>query len=143
MYSLEEKVQLKVRISKSLDERFRQIVKEKHGGYRQGLLSFEAETAFNQYIASYRMQQQSTKESLHAEKANPAPKVYHLKQEIYKYLIDSGMYLDVPQFIHDKQLRDAIGHIKGMDHRTVLKWIKLLKTFGCIKESGMHQYEFV
>ena len=78
-----------------------------------------------------------------AQSTKPSPKVYQLKQDIFKYLTDSDLYVEVPQFILDKHLYSAIGALKGLDKRTIKKWTLLLKQYGCIKESGAHQYEFV
>jgi hypothetical protein len=139
----EGKEHLKVSISKSVLSRFRDLVGQKHPGFERGPLSFEVETALSQYIATYHIQQHSTKNVVQAEKANPGFKVFKLKDDIYKYLIDSGQYFDVPQFIADRQLFHAIGVIKGIDNRTVRKWFRLLQDFGCVKKSGLHQFEFV
>lgn len=95
----------------------------------------------DQYVASYK-QTHDTKNPMQAENSNPTPKVYQLKQDIYKYLVDGGMYDQVPQFIPDKHLTTAIGYIKGNDKRTIKKW-KALREYGCIKISGPHQYEFI
>jgi hypothetical protein len=139
----EERESLNVKIRKSLSEDLRELVVQKHPQYRRGGLTFEVESALAQYIASYRMQQQSTNNSLQAAKSNPSFKVFKLKDDIYKYLIDSGIYANVHQFLSDRQLFQAIGDIKGMDNRTIKKWTKFLMDFGCIKRSGMHQFEFV
>jgi hypothetical protein len=53
------------------------------------------------------------------------------------------MYDELTHFIPDKHLHQAIGNIKGFDLRTIKKWVGLLKQYGCIKESGIHQFEFV
>ena len=52
------------------------------------------------------------------------------------------MYLEVPQFIPTTHLIKAIAALKGVDKRTINKYLKLLEGFGCIKKSGMSQYEF-
>ena len=132
---------LKVNVSKSLLLRFRELVSAKHP-YRRGALRYEVEQALAQYIATYR-QTHNTKNLMQAENSNPTSKIYQLKQEVYKYLVDCGMYDQVPQFIPDKHLTTAIGYIKGTDKRTIKKWTKALREYGCIKISGPHQYEFV
>jgi hypothetical protein len=53
------------------------------------------------------------------------------------------LYLEVPQFIPTSHLIKAIAALKGVDNRTINKYVKLLEAFGCIKRSGMGQYEFV
>lgn len=74
---------------------------------------------------------------------NPNPKIYSLKKDIFKYFIESQLYLEVPQFIPTSHLIKAIAALKGVDQRTINKYLKLLEGFGCIKKSGMSQYEFV
>jgi hypothetical protein len=124
-----------------MSERFRELVSRKHK-FSKGALSYEVEAALSQYVASYYTQTQSTKNALQQQQ-NPFPKVYELKQQIFKWLIDTGLYLEVPQLIPDKHLCNAIGAIKGTDSRTINKWVSLLKQCGCIKVIGIHQYEFV
>ena len=58
-------------------------------------------------------------------------------------LVDSQLYLEVPQFITATHLIKAIAALKGIDQRTIKKYVKLLEGFGCIKRSGTHMYEFV
>jgi len=53
------------------------------------------------------------------------------------------LYLEVPQFIAPSHLIKAIAALKGVDQRTIKKYLNLLEGFGCIKKSGMSQYEFV
>ena len=112
---------LKVNVSKSLLLRFRELVSAKHP-YRRGALRYEVEQALAQYIATYR-QTHNTKNLMQAENSNPTSKIYQLKQEVYKYLVDCGMYDQVPQFIPDKHLTTAIGYIKGTDKRFERIWL--------------------
>jgi len=114
----------------------------KHPQYQKGGLSFEIEQALRQYLASYK-QQQNTNSSLYAEKSNPSFKVYSFKQDIFKWLIESELYVQVPQFIPKKHLIDAISQLRGTDKMTINKWLKDLQKYGCIKKSSMFQYEFV
>lgn len=136
-----EYVTFKVTIPKNISDRFREVVSAKHN-YTKGALSYEATIALSQYIATYK-QIQSTQNTLQVEEANPIPKVFQLKQELFEYLTKSGMYDEVPQFIPEKHLTTAIGYVRGTDRRTIKKWTMALKKYGCIKISGAHQYEFV
>ena len=52
------------------------------------------------------------------------------------------LIVEVPQFIPTTHLIKAIAALKGVDQRTIKKYLKLLEGFGCIKKSGMGQYEF-
>lgn len=144
----EDKIQFKVYLPETLIEKFRTLIALKYQRYQRGLLSYEVEQALKQYIASYNTQQQYTQKALLRQeqrfcKSNIQPKVFALKQDIFKYLIDSQQYVDEPQNITDRQLYDAIGAVRGLDPRTVKKWTKLLEQCGCVKSSGVHQIEFL
>ena len=99
--------------------------------------------ALRQYIASYssthahtitNSNSNNTELEIKAEKSNPNPKIYSLKQDIFKYFIDSQLYLEVPQFIPDSHLIKAIAALKGIDQRTIKKYVKVLAGVGCIKD---------
>lgn len=141
----ENKVQLKVYISHKLDEKFRKMVAMKYVRIERGLLSHEVEQALQQYMASSNTQAQSTQTRSFQqkfEKNNPIPSVYTLKHEIRKYLFESGKYDDeYTQFIPHKHLVEAINALKGVDKRTVDKWINLLKRYDCIRQAGEFRWE--
>lgn len=98
-----------------------------------------------QHIASYNTQQQITQKSILSQqhRNQKQPKVLALKEDIFKYLIDSEQYIEVPQYITDRQLFDAIGMLRGIDKRTVRKWTDLLKQYRMIRYTGVHQIEFI
>ena len=141
----ENKVQLKVYISHKLDEKFRKMVAIKYERFERGLLSYEVEQALQQYVASSNTQAQSTQtrpSQQKFEKNNPIPSVYTLKHEIRKYLFESGKYdNEYTQFIPHKHLVEAINALKGVDKRTVDKWVNLLKRYDCIRQAGDFQWE--
>ena len=143
----EEYVHLKVSIPKSVSTRFRELVNMKHPRFEKGVLSYELEQAMRQYIASYMTTHThidaKVQPQIKAEQSNPNPTIYKLKQDIFKYFIDSQLYLEVPQFVPTQHLVNAIAALKGVDNRTVKKYLQLLERFGCIKKSGTHVYEFV
>ena len=144
----EDKIQFKVYLPETLIEKFRTLVVLKHQRYQRGLLSYEVEQALKHYVTSYNTQQQYTQKApLFQEqrfcKSNTQPKVFALRQDILKYLVDSEKYLDEPKNITDRQLFDAIGAVRGTDPRTVKRWTKLLEQCGYIKSSGTHQIEFL
>ena len=144
---------IKASIPRSLSTKFRELVNLKHPMYQKGALSYEVEMALRQYIASYMTtpthintdthSQQNDNLAIKAEQSNPNPKIYSLKKDILKYFIESQLYLEVPQFIPATHLIKAIAALKGIDQRTINKYLKLLEGFGCIKKSGLSQYEFV
>jgi hypothetical protein len=49
------------------------------------------------------------------------------------WLIDSKLYLEVPQFIPVTHLIKARAALKGVDNRTIKKYVKRSEAFGCIK----------
>jgi hypothetical protein len=57
--------------------------------------------------------------------------------------MDSHLYIEVPQFIPRSHLENAIAALRGTDKRTIVKWLKDLEKYGCIKTSSMFQYKFV
>ena len=139
----EDTVYLKVTISKSVSDRFRELVNKKHVYFERGILSYEVEQALSQYIASYNRSGARTQES-QIPKANPSPKIYKLQEDIKEYLASSSYYGGkVPQFFPENFLIEAIHSLKGYDKRTYNHWYDLLIRYGCIKKSGGNQYEFV
>ena len=102
---MDECVHLKVTIPKSVSMKFRELVNLKHPMYDRGALSYEVEMALRQYIASYTLNThaQDTKSSMpNVEKANPNPKVYLFKKQIFKwlFLIPSVLYQLLFQLLH-------------------------------------------
>ena len=77
------------------------------------------------------------------EKSNPHPKIYAIKQDIFRWFVESELYLEVPQFVPKTHLQSAIAALRGTDKRTIDKWLNDLEKYGCIKKSSMWQYEFV
>lgn len=55
-------------------------------------------------------------------------KNYALKQDIFKWFLESALYLEVPQFVPKT-------HLRGTDNRTIDKWLNDLEKYGCIKKS--------
>jgi hypothetical protein len=51
-------------------------------------------------------------------------------------LLSLSTPLIIPQFIPDSHLNKAIAALKGIDQRTIKKYVELLEAFGCIKTSG-------
>jgi hypothetical protein len=143
---LDEKQQFKVYISPKVIERFKYEIAINRETISRGLISQEVEKALNQYIAfqrAQRTQQQNTRRRDRLVVEGLPPKVYQLREDIYKYLIDCEFYLEVPQCIPEKHLIQAISTLRGTDKRTIFKWIRILKQYKVIKESGVHEYEFL
>ena len=64
-------------------------------------------------------------------------------EDIQKYLIESELYVDIPQFILEKHLDQAIANLRGVDKRTVKTWRQLLEQYGHIRKSGFSRYEIL
>jgi hypothetical protein len=129
----------------------KEVVREKNSGMYG--LSNEVEIAIKSHLATTYTQAQSTQKISCPflqgngngnvnNKAIP-PKVYQLKEELFRFIIETGWYEEVPQFILDKHLYSAISSLKGTDIRTIKKWTNTLKRYEIVKETGTHQYEFL
>ena len=62
---------------------------------------------------------------------------------MFKWFLESELYLEVPQFVLKTHLESAIAALSGTNKRTIDKWLNDLEKYGCIKKSSMFQYEFV
>jgi len=121
-------------------------------------LSHEVELAIKNHLATTYTQAQSTQKISCAfiqqgngnggngrsnnNKAVPRI-VYQLKEGIFLFLVESGLYEEVPQYVSDKHLYSAIASLRGTDMRTIKKWTNTLKRYEIVKEAGPHQYEFL
>lgn len=123
-----------------MDNRFRAMVATKYLRFERGLLSHEVEEALKLYLTSVNTQTQNTQASVN----NRIPHIQNLKQQIRRYLVESGKYEnEYMRNVHYNHLREAIGMIRGSDNRTVEKWLKLLVSFNCIRQVGGFQWEIL
>src|ERR1043165_6208820 len=136
----EDKEQFNLFISRSVKDRFRRMVALKYQTVERGLVSYEAEQALISWLAMIGTQTQSTQANLTNKKGNPIPIVHNLKNAVKDYLMNTGRYEDMPQFVPNKLLIEAISAIKGTDTRTLKKWTKLLQQYECIKQVGVQQW---
>jgi hypothetical protein len=148
--SCEDKVQLKGRIEEGTVKRFKELVIAKYGKL-DGFLSYELGVAIKQYIASYKVantvctrtqiQQTSTAQT---GKTNPSPKTLNVYHQIKDYPRNSVLYEDeLPHFIPEKHLREAVNALRGTDKRTYAKWYSDFVSYGCIKRNGPGQIEML
>jgi hypothetical protein len=151
---LADKVQLKAYITSETDKRFREMLARKWQTYVKGLYSYEVEQAILQYLATVGLDTEARTHINNAakkeerteiiQKANPLEAARNLRNAIVKSLIESGRYLQQPQFIPISLLEESIINIKNVrDKRSVKSWIKFLRSNGLIKQTGDAQYELV
>jgi hypothetical protein len=140
-----KKVPLYVFIPEELAARLRRFIALKHQTTEKGLLSLEVEQALRNYLAVQSTQQQNTQinKSSYLQQQNQILKVKKVMEDIQKYLIESELYVDIPQFILEKHLDQAIANLRGVDKRTIKTWKQLLEQYGHIRKSGLSRYEIL
>jgi len=115
---VEEKVQLKVYIPKSLDNALRNVISEKYGEFRKGYLSLEVEKALNFWISIFNEEHRVRKIGKH-----PGLKVEKVFEEVKSFLRNYFGYqvlLEVPI----KHLKVAIANVRGGHPKTIRTWLK-------------------
>jgi|SRR5918994_3713862 hypothetical protein len=140
-YEKRKKVPLYVFISE-VEKRLRRFIALKHQTVEKGLLSLEVEQALKNYLAIQSTQQQNT-QSGRSPSQNQIIKVKKVMEDIQKYLIDNELYVEIPQFILEKHLDEAIANLRGLDKRTIRTWKQHLELHGYIRKSGVHRYEIL
>jgi hypothetical protein len=137
-----KKVPLYVFVSEDLAIRLRRFIALKHQTTEKGLLSFEVEQALMNHLAVQSTQQQNT-QIKRSHSQNQILKVKKVMEDIQKYLIESELYVDIPQFILEKHLDQAIANLRGVDKRTIKIWKQSLEQYGHIKKAGLSRYEIL
>jgi hypothetical protein len=137
-----KKVPLYVFVPEELAGRLRRFIALKHQTVEKGLLSLEVEQALKNYLAVQSTQQQNT-QSGRSPSQNQIIKVKKVMEDIQKYLTDNGLYAEIPQFILEKHLDEAIANLRGLDKRTIRTWKQHLELHGYIRKSGVHRYEIL
>ena len=134
----EKKKPLYVFLSKGLDDRFRKFIALKYQRMEKGLISHEVEEAIRNHLAI-----QDTQQSTQALIARPSQifGANQLMEQIKVYLIESELYVDIPDLIPEVHLNRSIASLRGSDMRTIRKWKKLLIEYGQIKRTGIKQYQ--
>jgi hypothetical protein len=140
-------------LPEKLVEGLKEIVREKYSSLYG--FSNEVEIAIKNHLATTYTQAQSTQKiscafiqgngngNGHSNNKAVPQIVYQLKEGIFLFLVESGLYEEVPQYVSDKHLYSAIASLRGTDMRTIKKWTNTLKRYEIIKENGIHQYEFL
>jgi len=126
---MEEKEKVGLFISRSVMEKFRALIQQKYEKYEKGLLSYEAELAFRNWLALH------TNAQTRLIKPNPKPKVALVFAQVKEFLA-SNYYFDsiTPgQQVPLTHLENAIRAIRGSDPRTIKKWLQAFRKFKLIK----------
>jgi predicted transcriptional regulator len=138
-----KKVPLYVFVSEGLAARLRRFIALKHQTTEKGLLSLEVEQAIMNHLAVQSTQQQNTQIKRSYSQQNQLLKINKVMEDIQKYLIESQLYVDLPQFIPEKHLDQAIANLRGVDKRTIKIWKQNLEQYGHIRKSGLSRYEIL
>jgi len=120
---------------------FKRLAFQKHENFH-GALSRELEQALQTWIAQHT---QNHTRQLVINKVNPQPKIFEVFNEIKVCLMKKYGYAAlVPgQQMPKVHLRDAIMAVRGLDYRTVNKWMGLLTKYKLIKWISGEIYEVV
>lgn len=122
---VEDKVQLKVYISRDIYELLVELAPNIYGQYK-GALSHVVEEALKVYL----LPRQHTQ--IHTNPKLSVRNVYYKVKEKIKEITHNPVIFEVPEKILDL----AISEIRGSDPRTIAKWKKLFIEQGLIKYVG-------
>lgn len=134
---MEDKVQIKAYVPKSLDKAFRALIAQKYGEFRKGYLSWEITQALHAWIAEHNLQQQ-----LNKNRSNPGPRVKKVAEQVKQYLMDHFGY-KIIYTVPVKHIVTAIANVRGSDDRTIRKWLKLFAQQKIIKYISPMVVEFL
>ena len=127
---LNKKKKFQAWITKSLDQKFRNLIQKKYGKYERGLLSYEAEMALRYWIALHT----NAQSQILRKQPNPTPKVAITFSQVKSYLLKNYYFeLKPGQQIPRLHLERAIMAVRGSDPRTVKKWLETFHKMGLIK----------
>jgi len=126
-------------IDKKLFEEFKRLCFQKHENFH-GAMSYEVEQALQSWIAQHT---QNHTRQLVVNKVNPQPRVFTVFNQVKEYLKEKyGYAAIVPgQQVPRVHLRDAIMAVRGLDYRTVSKWMGLFTKLKLIKWIAGELYE--
>lgn len=130
---MDEKVQIKVYIERNVRDALWDIIKQKYPESTYGALSEEVQSA----IVSWINQHTAT---ITQKRANPTvPRSHAIARGIMFSLKEKGFTTQCSY----QDLRKAIEQTRGMDDRTVHKWIKFLLSNKFIKQLRTYVYEIL
>lgn len=129
------RIKTSIFIEKELWEKFKEIALIKHK-FKYGSVSEELENLIKEYIDAH-TNTQNDKHTKPSSYRNPPDRVFSVWQEVKSILVSQG-------YIHQttlKYLVEAISKVRGVDERTIKKWIKLFEKYGLIKHLGNNIFE--
>lgn len=129
---IEDKVQLKVYISKKVVDELRMLIMHKYDRYVRGLLSHEVELALQNYIAEFRRTHTNAHKISVSERSNPFPKVRIVFEQVKEWLRENYGYT-LFDTIPKRHLIDGISAVRGSDPRTIRKWLREFEKAKLIK----------
>jgi len=125
---IEEPVQLKVYIPKSLSRELRKLISMKYPEYKKGNLSVEVTHALIHWVSLHKNANNTNYEKVCINPPNSVTMVaVKVRQELAK------KYGFTPRQALTNELRQAIARVRGKDPRTVRKWMRLLERYDFIK----------
>jgi hypothetical protein len=99
------------------------------------------EIALMKHLAAQGTHQQNTQRQDSYESKNL--KIKSSMDEIKQYFIKSGLYVEMPRYIPEKHLEQAITNLHGFDPRTIKKWKITLEKYGQIRRNSSFQFEIL
>ncbi len=133
------KVQLHCNISEDVDKRLRAFIAQKYVKYEKGLLSIEVEDAIKYWVSLHTREQSQ----LTSTPINPMPSASLIFARVRQYLAQTYFCGDLRQgtAVPTKLIKEAIGAIRGTDHRTIEKWLHIFSNFHLIKAISTTTWE--
>ena len=123
-----EKVKFGVYLDRDLIEEFHRFIAEQYGKVQHGMVSFEVEQAIRAWLSTHKC----TQTALSHQPPNPSPRVFLAREAVKAYLRDRFGYDSIYK-VPKSQIIEAIGAVRGVDDRTVKKWIRLFEKFHLLK----------
>jgi len=134
------KVGIYIVLDEEIEKRLRELIARKYERVEKGLLSYEVQQAIQSWLALHT--HAHTREI--NQKANPPPIVDSIYRRVRRNLAEKYGYslnetIQAPR-IH---LVNAIMGVRGVDERTVKKWMNKFTEFKLVKHIAGELYELI
>lgn len=135
------KKKISLYVEENLWDEFRRLAFQKHENFH-GALSYELEEAMRNWLV---LHTQNLTKQLVVNTVNPQPRVYRVFNEVKEYMKQKHGYaaLFPGQQVPRGHLVEAIMAVRGMDSRTVEKWLERFLRFKLVKWVAGQVYEVV